>query len=99
MTTIDPEVVLANLLLKNNSVSMKQLNELRVKIENKFNVYLDVSSNSLIGAVEYYPKLFQWNDETIIRKSDFDEQYVDNLINWKIPEEIRKFIVNSIREN
>jgi hypothetical protein len=65
---IHSDIIILNLLLKHQAFTTKDLNSLRIKIEKEIpNVFVDVSTNSLINTAISYNNVFSWIGNTFSR--------------------------------
>ena len=97
--TIKSENVLANYFAthEDSKITMQTLKELRNAIEEalNFEVYVDITLDSLIDATELFPKRFSWDEEEDIvcekdaktRLMNFD--YLESRYNWKLPADVK----------
>lgn len=68
MYTVDADIILGLFLKDREKVGMRELNEVRDKIERVIpDTYVDITKNCLIWAVNRYPELFYFRDYEITR--------------------------------
>jgi hypothetical protein len=97
-TMIDADCVLANLLQKHEHVTVQDLNRVRVAIEQKISdIYVDVTINCLVWAVNQRPEMFSFENNSIRRMKLWSQDYVDELFNRQIPSEIRSRVLDALK--
>lgn len=100
-TTIEAEVILANLFKNSNrqTVQIRDLNRLREILEVKFRgIYVDVTKNSLIRAVNRNTDRFGWEENLISRLGGpWTDDFADSL-DWRIPADIRSEVTGTIAD-
>jgi hypothetical protein len=96
-TTIDADCILANLLLFREAVTLGQLNDVRVKIEQRFpDVYVDVTQECLVWAANEYPEMFALSYGMVRKVKPWTRDYVEEFFNWRIPAEIRAGVLEAL---
>jgi hypothetical protein len=99
-TVIDAECILANLLQKREHITMRDLNYVRQAIEEAVPaVYVDVTTNCLVWAVNRWNDMFVWEGDTIRRLIEWPQSYVDNCFNWRIPDNVRNLVLSVIESS
>lgn len=97
-TVIDADCILANLLQSREEVTVRELNEVRSNIERLApSVYVDVTKNCVVWAVNQRPEMFDWTDQVIRRCQEWSQSYVDEFFNWRIPSDIRAGVLQALR--
>jgi len=92
--TIEAECILANLLHKYQQIRIRDLNRARAEIEKAVSsVYVDVTKNSLIRAVNRRPEMFEWEDHVFRRRKEWPAAEVEESFNWQIPANIRQKVL------
>ena len=102
---VEPEVVLVNYLLLHPKAKLnpKNLGKLQKKIYGKVqgSLYVDVTDNSVCGAVRRLNYLFEWDEKDknhVVRAKNsnryYDQKYVD-AINNGVPRNILKSVVEA----
>lgn len=98
---INASVVLANLLLNKETISVEELELLQEKIDNLFksnekSIYLDISHKALTGAIFCYPDMFSWDiSGNIERRYKWTDDFVHKNFNWTIPISAREIFLAS----
>jgi hypothetical protein len=101
---IDSEVILANVLRKRSECSLRELLELKNKIEKKLSsVYVDVTINSVLASIESHPRMFYWKNDRIHRVSAsqrefFTVNYINTFFNTNLNDKIRVPFEELIKE-
>lgn len=101
---INSENLLANFfsIKKVDKVSIPELKRLRQNIEKKllYVVYVDITKDSIISAIEVNNGKYTWDDDCIIRgKEEFDSiQKVEDKYNWNMPKSIKEIYLSIIDE-
>lgn len=99
LIVIDADCILANLLQTSEQVTTRDLNRVRTAIEKEVpSVYVDVTRDCIIWAVNRNPDMFSSRDNVIKRMKKWTEEYVDETFNWRIPENIRKIVLKKLKE-
>ena len=88
--TIEADCILANLLHKYPQISIRDLNRAQAAINKEIgSIYVDVTKNALIRAVNRWPDMFEWNDNMFRRLRELPASEVDETFNWRIPADVR----------
>jgi hypothetical protein len=96
-TIIDAECILANLLQRYEKVTVGDLNRTRATIEKAVtSVYVDVTKNSLIRAINRRPEMFVWEEDVFRRLKEWPVSEVEEFFNWRIPADIRLSVLKVI---
>ncbi|MFC1643168.1 hypothetical protein ACFL5O_10880 [Myxococcota bacterium] len=96
-TVIDADCILANLLQSRDEVTVRDLNQIRMKIERRVpSVYVDVTKDCLVWATNQRPEMFSLADHTIRRRKQWTRGYVDEFFNWRIPFEVRETVLEAL---
>lgn len=95
MFVIDAHVILANILQKKKSVSIRDLNRIRSRIEQEIpDVHIDVTRNNIISAVNEHADMFKLlSDGTIEARTEWSQQLVDQVFNWRIDSSVRDAVL------
>jgi hypothetical protein len=97
-TVIDADCILANLLQSREAVTVRELNEVRTNIERHVpSVYVDVTKNCVVWVVNQRPEMFNWTDQSIRRRKEWPQSFVEEFFNWRIPAEIRAGVLEILR--
>jgi hypothetical protein len=97
-TVIDADCILANLLQSREEVTLRDLNEVRSKIERQVpGVYVDMTKDCLVWAMKERPEMFMLFDTSIQRRREWTRGYVDEFFNWRIPSEVRATVLDVLR--
>ena len=98
MIVIDADVILANILINYDKISLLDLNKLKKLIEIRNNIYVDITTNSIIYALNSKPEMFKSTDQirTIFRVKIWTKSYINEFFNWRIPSNIRKDVLEVI---
>ncbi len=98
-TIIDADCILANLLQKYEQVTTRDLNRVRTAIEKKVHsVYVDVTGDCIVWAVNRSPDMFSICDNVIKRKRRWSENDVEQSFNWRIPSEVRQSVLKVLKD-
>ena len=98
MYIVDADVVLANMLLYRELVTVRQLNEARGKIEKRFhNCYVDITRDNIVWTMNNCTDMFELRDDTVTRKRTWSKEFVNEYYNWRVHESVREEIVNILR--
>ena len=99
MITINADVVLANILIDRESVSLAALHDIVNKIYKKTKgLYLDCCMSTILWAVnDQRPDLFEWVYGTINRRQELEEKYVHTMFNWRVPKGMRNAFMGACR--
>ena len=98
LTVIDADCILANLLQKYEQVTTLDLNRIRTAIENRIpSVYVDVTGDGIVWAVNQRPDMFSIQDNIIKRMKQWSENIVEETFNWRIPIEIRQSVLSVLK--
>jgi hypothetical protein len=97
-TVIDADCILANLLQNHEQVTTRELNEVRTAIESKIpSVYVDVTGNCIVWAVNQCPDMFSLQDNIVKRMRRWTESDVEKSFNWRIPLGIRQSVLDALK--
>ena len=101
---IDADCILANLFAAGRkSISIRDLKQIRWMLEAEFdNVFIDISMPTIYFAISMYPYMFEWERHDIqpahnATSDVFSTDYIDNVFNWRIPEELRSELIGKLR--
>ncbi len=95
---IDADCILANLLQKHERVTTRDLNRVRGAIERSVpSVFVDVTGDCIVWAVNKSPDMFSLCDNVITRKKQWSEDDVEEAFNWRIPSEVRQNVLQILR--
>lgn len=100
---IDSEIVLANFLRSKENCSFVDLINLKRSIESSiYDVYVDVTKNSVFTSVENHPKMFSWANEKIIKSKNsetyFEPHFIDDYFNNDIEDKIKEKVLSIINK-
>jgi hypothetical protein len=96
---IEAECILANLLHRHKKVTVRDLSRVRAAIEKAVStVYVDVTKNSLIRAVNRRPEMFVWEDDVFRRRKAWPSAKVEESFNWQIPEDVRPTVLKALED-
>jgi len=104
-TIIEADCIIANAFAAGrHSVSIRDLKLIRSIVERNINgVFVDVSLNAIMDAVDIWPDMFEWHDGEVIRPegsaSLFTEAYIEDIFNWRIPKSFRKVVISLVQTN
>ncbi|MBS3073243.1 hypothetical protein J4465_00375 [Candidatus Pacearchaeota archaeon] len=103
MHHIEAEVLIANVLKRREKVSIRELIDIEEKITKKFSsINILLSNSTIYFAIQYYPEIFKWNDKYIQRTEKYNDicndHYLDSLLNYQIPENLKSEFLSSIAE-
>ena len=99
-TTIYADCILANLLQKHEQVTTRDLNCVRTAIEkNVHSIYVDVTGDCIVWAVNCSPDMFSFCDNVIKRKRRWSQDYVDQSFNWCIPNDVRQNVIDILMDH
>ena len=93
--TIDSKYILVNYFMKHNrEISIANLKRIRNRIEKRLpSVMVDISYLSISSAIDTYPRLFTWNNDSIVKakgaETYFNDDYISNEFNKRLPVGIR----------
>lgn len=96
---VDSSFVLIHLLKTKGSCSIKELVAIKDKIEkNITSVYVDITRNSILETISFYPEIFTWEDNQVKKKETAKVYFQDNLIGFfsKTNKEIEEAIIKCI---
>ena len=100
---IDADCIMANLFADGREfISIRDLKQIRWMLEKEFDdVFIDISMPAIYFAISMYPDMFKWNDYRIQPVLDsasevFSTDYINNMFNWRIPDEIRSTLIDKI---
>jgi hypothetical protein len=97
-TVIDADCILANLLQSREEVSLRDLNEVRSRIERQVpGLYVDVTKDCLVWAMKERPEMFVLAESTVQRRREWTRGYVDEFFNWRIPSEVRATVLEALQ--
>lgn len=98
-TIIEADCILANLFAAGyTTVAIRDLKEARAAVEEIIDgVFVNVSLQAVLEAVEIWPDMFEWRDREVVRPAGSDPglftiSYVDDLFNWRIPKNQRLLV-------
>ena len=98
-TVIDADCILANLLQKHEQITTRDLNRIRTAIEkNVPSVYVDVTGDCIVWAVNRSPDMFSIHDNVIKRMKRWSESDVEEAFNWRIPSKVRQSVLKILRD-
>lgn len=98
LTTIEADVVIANLLLDREVVGPWDLNEARSRVEGSYpDTFVEVDRGAVTWAYHNNRDLWDLRGGRVTRKRPLTEGYVREFFNFRIPEEVRDGVVASIR--
>lgn len=102
MIEIDSDIILATILKNKEKCTIQELLEAKKKIEDKFpDVYCDCTRNSILHAVEYYPSMFNWEDNCVYKVEGSDNKYSDDFMSIRfysyIDKTNREDIINFLK--
>lgn len=100
---IELRIIMANLLKKNNELTVKQIIDCKKEIATKFpedTILINVSAESIGFTIENHPYLFRIEENKIKRALNSDYCYTDKSINSMfnnyIPKEIKKGLLSCL---
>jgi len=84
------------------TVTIRDLNKVRARLESEFNnVFIDISNASIYYAIEHRPDLFRFCEDSLVIHDDQKKlsspEYIEEIFNWRIPLEYRERFVETIR--
>ncbi|HNX22095.1 MAG TPA: hypothetical protein PKG88_06995 [Bacteroidales bacterium] len=96
---IDSSFTLIHYLKNKNSCTIRDIVELKNRIENELkSVYVDVSKDSILQTISQYPEIFYWEENQIKKQKSAEKYFNNNVIdffkseqNSKIEDELIKF--------
>jgi hypothetical protein len=98
LKTIDTECIIANLLLYNEKITIRDLNNIRQSLEkaSDYNIYVDVTSNSVVWATNQYYNLFEFKNDIFLKKKKLTKDLVNNYFNYLVPADFLETFENII---
>lgn len=101
---IESSFVLIHCLKKNEFCTIKEIVDIKRKVEKKIpSVYVDVSKNSILETISFYPEIFSWEDNLIKRREKAEEYFQNDVIeyfsNFDIDKVLEKKIIQCIEKN
>jgi hypothetical protein len=99
---IESSFVLIHFLRIKTSCTIREVVAVKRKIEKELpSVYVDVSKNSILETISFYPEIFSWEDDCIKRKQTaeryFQEDVIDYFSNTNIDKSIEAEIIQCIK--
>ena len=98
---IDSSFVLIHFLKTKMSCTIKEMVAIKRKVEKELpSVYVDVSRNSILETISFYPEIFSWENNSIKRKHTatnyFQNDVIDYFSNTNIDELLETEIIQCI---
>ena len=98
---IESSFVLIHFLKTKTSCTIKEMVAIKRKVEKELpSVYVDVSKNSILATISFYPEIFSWENDCIKRKqtaiSFFQNDVIDYFSNTNIEKLLEKKIIQFI---
>ena len=98
---IESPFILIHYLKKKKTCSIKEMVAIKRRVEKKIpTVYVDVSKNSILETISFYPEIFSWEDNLIKRKETanayFQNDIIDYFSNINIDKSLEKEIIQCI---
>ena len=101
--TVESGVVLAGMLHRQESVTIRELKRIQIKIETQFSgLFVDITMNSLLSVVDMFPALFSWKEDNCIRRAESAAEYlveagwVESRFGWQIPAAEREGVLDCL---
>lgn len=98
---IESSFILIHFLKTKTSCTIREIVAVKRKIEKELpSVYVDVSKNSILETISFYPEIFSWEDDCVKRTPTatlyFQEDVIDYFSNTNIEKSIETEIIQCI---